>query len=343
MQSSPLVSVIIVTWNSKKYLLDCLERLLVQTFSEFEIILVDNGSEDGALEGLFEKYPSFNLQIHKLNSNLGFATANNVGARLARGKWLVLLNTDAFAEPDWLEKLMAASASHPTATSFSSRQIQANNPTYLDGAGDSYHVSGLAWRRFIGYPAAGYELEEREIFSPCAAAAMYLRSAFWEAGGFDEDFFSYFEDVDLGFRLQLSGGQCVYVPEAVVYHIGSGTFGLKSDFALYHTHRNLVWTFIKDMPATLLWRFLPAHLTANLIYLIYYTFMGRGRIVWKAKWDAMKGLPQAIHKRKAIQKLRRLQPSTLLRLMERGLTQPYTLNRDRKKAIQRMHAQTGKN
>src|SRR5689334_19617314 len=101
MKSLPLVSVIIVTWNSKRYLTDCLDHLLKQTFYDFEIILVDNGSEDDILDKLQEKYPSLDLHINKLSSNLGFAVANNIGVRLAHGKWLALLNADAYPEPDW--------------------------------------------------------------------------------------------------------------------------------------------------------------------------------------------------------------------------------------------------
>src|SRR3989304_1515034 len=120
MQSLSLVSVIIVTWNSKKYLPACLHRLLTQTFHNFEVILVDNDSEDGALDGLHEKYSSLDLRIERLNTNRGFATANNIGARLARGKWLALLNANAFPEPDWLRKIMEAGGGKPGNRTFSS-------------------------------------------------------------------------------------------------------------------------------------------------------------------------------------------------------------------------------
>ena len=333
MQSYPLVSIIIVTWNSKKYLLQCLDHLLAQTVPGFEVILVDNGSQDDALDKLPEKYPSLDLHIQRLNTNLGFAAANNLGASLARGKWLVLLNSDAFPAYDWLEKLLEAADKYPEMASFSSRQIQANNPMFLDGAGDAYHISGFAWRRYIGYPIHDYGHEQTEIFSPCAAAAMYLRSAFLEVNGFDEDFFSYFEDVDLGFRLQLMGYRCLYIPDAVVQHIGSASFGERSDFAFYHSHRNLIWTFVKNMPTPLIWRFLPAHLVANLIYLIYYSLKGRGPILWQAKLDALKGLSKTMSKRREIQKCVRVKVSELEKRMQHGWLQPYLLGYNLRKAI----------
>lgn len=331
----PLVSVVIICWNSSKYLPRCLASIAMQTFQKFEVIVVDSGSIDDGATRLEEKYPNLALRVERLTSNRGFAAANNIGAHLAQGKWLVLLNADAFPEPDWLEKLVAAAELHPEIASFSSKQIQANNPDFLDGTGDAYHVSGLAWRLGLGYPAKSYGLDSTPLFSPCAAAAMYRRDAFLDVGGFDEDFFSYFEDVDLGFRLQLRGYKSMYVPEAVVHHIGSATFGVRSDFAFYHSHRNLVWTYFKNMPTTMFWRYLPAHLMANLIYLIYYTLQGRGRVLWKAKWDAIKGLPKALKKRKTIQRNRRVSNRDLLATMQRGWLQPYLLGYHLRRALKK--------
>jgi GT2 family glycosyltransferase len=321
----PLVSLIIVCWNSSKHLPRCLESLSLQTFQNFEIIVVDNGSEDNSTTGLEQKHPNLKLRVERLPLNIGFAAANNLGARLARGKWLILLNADAFPEEHWLQELIRASDTHPEIASFSSRQLRAANPKLLDGAGDAYHVSGLAWRICLGYPSEQYGLDSAEIFSPCAAAAMYLHQAFMDVGGFDEDFFSYFEDVDLGFRLQLRGYRCLYVSKAVVHHIGSATFGERSDFAFYHSHRNLVWTFVKNMPSTMFWRYLAAHIIANLIYLLYYTMRGRGNVLWKAKWDALCGLPIAVKKRRIIQRQLRISNADLIRSMERGWLQPYLL------------------
>ena len=326
MQSSFLVSVVIITWNSKAYLSTCLDKLRAQTFRNFEVILVDNGSDDGALDGLIEKYPSLSLKTEQLETNHGFAVANNIGANLAHGDWLVLLNADAFPDPDWLEKMLQATVAYPEYSSFSSRQIQVNHPEYLDGAGDSYHVSGMAWRNKIGYPANNYALKNIEVFSSCGAAALFARDAFLEVGGFDENYFSYFEDVDLGFRLRLRGYRSLYVSDAIVHHVGSATFGTLSDFAFYHTHRNLVWTFYKNMPTSLFWRYLPAHIITNLIYVLYYTFRGRGKVLWKAKWDALRGLPKIYKQRKKIQKNRKATNAELLQVMERGWLQPFLIS-----------------
>ncbi len=203
-----------------------------------------------------------------------------------------MLNPDAFPEPRWLEALLQAAAAHPEFSFFASRQLQANAPHLLDGAGDALHISGLAWRRYAGYPAAQFGSETVEVFGPCGAAALYSRQAFLNAGGFDETFFSYHEDVDLAFRLRLQAERCLYVPEAVVHHIGSASLGPDSDFALYHWQRNFVWSFVKNMPSALLWEALPAHLLANLIYLVNYLLRGKGRILLKAKMQLCADYPK---------------------------------------------------
>ncbi len=339
MQPLPLVSIIIVTWNSKKYLSNCLEHLLAQSFRDFEIILVDNGSSDGALDGMQEKYPSLNLRIHGLKTNIGFAAANNIGARLARGYWLTLLNTDAFPNPDWLSNLISAANKDPRFSSFSSRQIKADEPHLLDGAGDVYHISGFAWKRYLGYSSENYGTESKETFSPCAAAVMYSREAFLEVGGFDEDLFSYYEDVDLGFRLRLAGYRSLYVADAVVEHVGSGALGVQSDFAFYYCHRNLVWIYFANMPLPYLWFYMPIHIMTNLVYLLFYTLKGRGGILWKAKRDALRGLPSALRKRKNIQSHRRVALDEFVRTMEHGWFTPflreYKLQNSRKKNVEK--------
>lgn len=321
--SVPLVSVVIVTWNSKAHLPACLNRLATQVFQNFEVIIIDNGSRDEGIHNLREKYSFLVLHIETLNTNLGFSAANNLGARLACGKWIALLNADAFPEPDWLEQLLLVARQNPEYSAFSSRQIQHNTPHLLDGAGDAYHISGLAWRNSYNLRAAENGLVEKEIFSPCAAAALYSREEFLNVGGFDEDYFSYFEDVDLGFRLRLGGAKCLYVPEAVVRHVGSASTGKRSDFSVYYGYRNLIWTFVKNMPSPWLWFFLPLHVVTILFFSIYLTMRGQGRAIWKAIFDALRGLPKMMEKRKMIQKNIKIKPRDLLNAMSTGLFEPY--------------------
>jgi GT2 family glycosyltransferase len=188
----------------------------------------------------------------------------------------------------------------------------------LDGTGDVYHVSGLAWRRDHGRRVLDHEPGEGEIFSPCAAAALYRRDAFLEVGGFDESFFAYFEDSDLSFRLRLRDHRCLYVPDAVVHHVGSATTGRLSDFTVYHSLRNDVWTWAKNMPGPLAVRYLPQHLLANLMTVAFFSLIGRGGPALAAKRDAVRGLPRVLRERRRIQAERRVAVEELRRLLDRG-------------------------
>ncbi|HEX5943574.1 MAG TPA: glycosyltransferase family 2 protein [Anaerolineales bacterium] len=331
MQPVPLISIVIVYWNSAQYLPRCLDCLTRQTFRDFEVILIDNGSLDKVSDGLEQKYASLHLRVERLASNLGFAKANNMGARLARGTWLALLNTDAFPTPDWLETLYQTAKRSPEFSFFSSRQIQFDQPDILDGSGDEYHISGLAWRRFYNYPARDYGLNEEEVFSACAAAAIYNRDDFLKVGGFDEDFFSYFEDVDLSFRLRLAGGRCLYVPQAVVHHIGSASSGKTSDFVIYYGHRNMVWTFFKNMPGTLFWLCLPLHIIMNFLFIVSFLLKKRGTSILRAKMDAFYCLPAIIRKRRQIQSSRKIAIREIWQVMNRDLFAPYWVTRHPRK------------
>lgn len=326
---TPFASIIIVVWNNEACLAFCLDKLFHQVRRDFEIILVDNGSKSGLFLDDAPCSPDVRLQTERLPFNLGFAVANNVGVRLARGEWIVLLNADAYPEPDWLENLLKAAEQNPQYNFFSSRQIQYNSPQLLDGAGDEYHVSGLAWRRFYNYRKEHYGLNQDEVFGACAAAAMYRREDFLAVGGFDEDYFSYFEDVDLSFRLRLAGGHCLYVPDAVVHHVGSASAGKLSDFVVYHGHRNLVWTFIKNMPGALFWVFLPLHLAMNIFFLISFSLRGKGNAILKAKWDAIRKIPTMWKKRKDIQSRWNVSYSAIFNLMKQGIFEPYYASRQR--------------
>jgi GT2 family glycosyltransferase len=329
MQSTPLVSIVIVTWHSKAYLHRCLAALSMQTLKKIEVIIVDNGSTDGSVDNLRQFYPNLELHIEGLNRNLGFAVANNFGARIARGQWLALLNADAFPASDWVERLFEAAEKMPNAF-FASRQIQADTPGLLDGEGDVYHISGLAWRRNYGFPVQE-KREFEEIFSPCAAAALYPRQSFLDVGGFDEDYFSYQEDVDLGFRLRLKGLHCFYVPQAVVHHVGSASTGKQSDFAIYYGHRNLVWTYIKNMPAPLFWIFMPLHILANIITILRFFLTGHGKAIWRAKRDAILGFKLMLDKRRKLQQERQDSIREIYLNMNRDLLAPLRVSLQRRR------------
>jgi GT2 family glycosyltransferase len=269
----PRLTVIIVNFNSGDRLLRCLDCLERQSFRDFETIVVDNGSADRSIARAAEKFPA--VQYDEAGANLGFAAANNRAARSAAGDWMVLLNPDAYAEPSWLAELVAASQRYPWADAFGSTQIDARDPTKIDGAGDVMHISGIAYRGHFGWPIESLP-PEGECFSPCAAAAMYRKSVFVELGGFDERFFCYGEDVDLGFRLRLAGARSVQLRNARVLHEGSGVTGRHSDFSIYHGHRNRIWLSGKNLPGLIFWGMLPLRVFADASLLIRFALVRRG-------------------------------------------------------------------
>lgn len=293
------VTVIIVNWNAGTLLADCIRHLRAQTRLPDQVLLVDNASTDGSL-GLLPAWDR--MTVMPMADNLGFAAGNNRALAVASTEYVALLNPDAFAATDWLEQLLLAATQFPQSVAFGSRQLQTGPQALLDGIGDRYHCSGLAWREAHGARPSPAHLIPREVFSPCAAAALYRRSALDAAGGFDESYFCYLEDVDLGFRLRLAGASARYVPQAVVHHVGSATSGgQQSDFAVFHGHRNMVWTFVKNMPGPLLWLLLPAHLLANLATWLLFAARGRPGVIWRAKLAALRGLGAAWRARQPIQ------------------------------------------
>ena len=257
------VSVIIVNYNAGKYLRPCVESLLSQTLTNFECILVDNGSTDGSLKTL----PALDgrFTIIEAGENLGFAVANNRAVEQTSADWIALLNPDAFARPDWLKNGLAARSLLPNTAMVGSTQYLALEPDRFDGLGDEYHAFGVAWRAGFGMAVA--PVFDREAFGPCGAGAFYDRHLFQSLGGFDESFFCYHEDVDLAFRMRLAGYRCVQSADTIIDHVSSAISGRASDFAVYHGTRNRIWTFFNNMPCPLLILLIVPHILANLAFL----------------------------------------------------------------------------
>ena len=319
----PLFSILIVCWNNRQTISACLEALCSQTIQDFEVILVDNGSTEPIPADLPSRYPQLTIQFFTLAHNTGFAQGNNYAAEKASADTLILLNADAFPAQGWLEAIRKGIHDHPGCF-YTSRLVMAEAPERMDGMGDVYHASGLAWRR-DHYKLANSEHDhEREVFSACGAAAVYPAEAYRQAKGFDEDYFAYQEDVDLGFRLQLMGYRCIYLPQAVVRHVGSASTSDRSDFSVYYGQRNLVWTFFKDMPGVFVWLLWPYHLLANALMIMVGLTRGQGRLTLQAKWDALLKLPFVLRKRRQVQKTRKASLFQVLRRMDWSPVSPFS-------------------
>ncbi len=308
----PAVTVVVVNYNGGHYLRECLASLRRQTFTDFEVIVVDNASTDNSL-ALATERPERCI-ILKQDSNLGFAQGNNVGARGGRGRWLALLNPDAVAEPGWLAAMLAAADKRPTHRMVACLQISLHDNTRLDGAGDCYLAYGFAWRGGFGHPVASAP-QAGECFAPCGAAALYPRDLFLDAGGFEERYFCYHEDVDLGFRLRLMGERCQFAPGAIVHHAGSAITGRTSDFAVFHGMRNGGWTYVRNMPGWLLLLTLPVWLLGSLALIFRGALRGVFMPTVRGYAAAFKGLGPMLAARKQLRAHRRASLESIVSAM----------------------------
>ncbi len=308
------VAVIIVNYNGGDVILQCLTALQHQKFRDFQTVVVDNHSTDTSLSAIQRDFPW--VRLLALETNRGFAGGVNHALReCPHGSLVALLNPDAFPAPDWLANLVAAADQHPQYAAFGSRMFSDEAMQALDGVGDVYHISGLPWRQGHGQPNSTRYDRSTDIFAPCAAAALYRADALNAVGCFDEDLFLYAEDVDVGFRLQLAGYRSLYVADARVWHVGSVFVGKHSDFQIYHGHRNLVWVFVKNMPGLLFWLALPLHVALNIVSILWFTLKGQGRVILRAKWDALRGLTHFWGKRKTIQSLRKASTTSIAKAL----------------------------
>ncbi len=320
--SGSRIAVIIVNYNGGDYLKHCLNRLTSQTRAPDRVIVVDNNSFDGSNEAVTREFPA--IELLQLDRNAGFAAANNRAFETLCGEqWVALLNPDTRPTDTWLEELESAIYKNPDCDVFASKLMNASDSDRIDGAGDVYHVCGLSWRRHHGMSSSVAKSDSDPVFSGCGAATLYRLSSVLSAGGFDESFFCYFEDVDLVFRMRLYGSKCIYVESSVVLHHGSGLTGKDSDFTVYHGHRNLVWTFIKNMPGYSFYLYLPQHILLNIVSLIHYSLKGRASVIFRAKWDAIKILSSVFRERKRIQSLKSVKVTDVTCYMVKGLFRPY--------------------
>jgi GT2 family glycosyltransferase len=311
----PRVTVVIPNWNGERFLEICLGSLRAQTFGDFETVLVDNGSSDGSVAFVEENFPE--VRLLRLPENLGFSAAANAGIRSSTTELVVLLNNDTEVDSGWLEALVRAADERPEAGFFASKLVDFRDRRLLDGAGDALRRSGLPYRLGHGEVDRGQFEREAFVFSACAAAALYRRSVFEEIGLFDEDFFSNCEDWDVGFRAQLAGYRCVYVPGSVVYHVGSAsTGGQKSALNTRLGAQNGINVLVKNLPAALIGRSLP-FILAGQISRLAITALSPGLL--KAYLSGLVGagrlLPTMLKKRREIQKRRRVPDDYVMRLL----------------------------
>ena len=321
------VRIIVVNWNGRAFLEECLQSIREQTYRSFSVVLVDNGSTDGSLMLVRNRFPE--VQVIALPENRGFAAANNCALQGLGTPYAALLNNDAVAAPDWLGYLVEALEQTKEAGFAASKMLYGHQPDVIDRCGDGYTRAGVGLLRGRGEPASNYDRREW-VFGACGGAALYRTDMLRDIGLFDEDFFLIHEDLDLSFRAQLRGYRCLYVPEARVLHKASGSLVYDSPVSVYYGHRNLEWTYLKNMPGRLMLRTILPHFFYDLAALGYFTFRGRSFDYLLAKRDAWRGFQRARQKRVQVQKNRRVSDQYIWSLLSRERLFPRFLNRFRK-------------
>jgi hypothetical protein len=307
---TPRVSVIIPTWNGRALLRAALVSLRAQTFRDFETVVVDNGSRDGTVEMLEAEYSD--VVVVGFAENRGFAVAVNAGLRAARGSYLVLLNNDVEAEAQWLEAIVGVLDARRDVGSVASKMVSLRDPSLLDSAGAAMGLFAYdIGRGERDGPRFG---TGREILCPCAGAGAYRRELFEVVGQFDEAFFAWFEDVELGIRAQLAGFKCWFEPSARVRHHGHATADLLSTPKTVYTVRNALLLFLQTMPLRRLLPWAPVLLVWPFLDPIFSGRPARATITgWLRFWPLV---PHALAARRRNYAARRVSVSRVTALLE---------------------------
>lgn len=327
------VSVVVVTWNRRDLLRSCLQSLTRQQLNQpFEVVVVDNGSNDGSPEMVLREFgsePAFRLKLIRNSDNRGFCAANNQGFAASTSDLVALLNNDAEAEPDWLPGLAGAFEEGREIGMAASKILVYEDPRRIDKAGHLIYPDGQNRGRGSGELDAGQYDRIEEVLWPDGCAAMYRRAMLDEIGGFDEDFFAYADDAELGLRAQIAGWKCLYIPDAVVRHHRGATLGLRSSRRLELIERNRVLLAAKLFPGSLLWLngfYYALRLGAG----IWAALTGEGEVgkypgfrgklqaamaLLKGDFQAMALLPSMLAKRRDVARFRKLKPSEVRKLI----------------------------
>lgn len=324
----PLISVVVLNWNGDRTIERCLRSLEEQTYRPLEIIVVDNASTDGSADLVRERFPDVKLVLNE--KNLGFGGGNNVGIRASNGKYIMMLNNDTRLEPNCIEELKKSIEKDERYGASASKILLEYEDNLIDAAGIVVCPDGLSIGRGRLEKRDRFDNEE-EVFFGSDCACLYRREMLEDIGLYDEDFFAYADETDMGWRAQFAGWRCIYNPRAIVYHSHSASSGSYSPFKAFLVERNRIWVAIKNFPISLIilgqfytiWRY---------VLQAYGAFAGKGAagrftsdfskikliiILIKVYLSIWKKLPLMIRKRREIQKKRRISNKDIYRLIKR--------------------------
>ena len=328
-QDSPLISVVVLNWNGHQVLDNCLRSLCNQTYLPLEMIVVDNASTDGSVDFLKDKFQDVNLIINE--KNLGFGAGNNIGIRASQGKYIMMLNNDTRLDPKCVEELKRSIERDKSYGACASKILLEDQPDLIDGVGIVVCPDGLSFGRGRLEKRDRYDKEE-ELFFAADCACLYRREMLEDIGLYDEDFFAYADETDMGWRAQLAGWKCTYSPNAIVYHLHSVSSGGRvSSFKAFLVERNRIWVMVKNFPISLI--LLGQFYTLRrYFYQAYGALRGKGaagqfasdfskaelvKILLRAYLSAGKQIPLMLKKRKMIQQKKRITNREVYRLIKR--------------------------
>lgn len=306
----PVVSIIVVTYNNADVIGACLQALLRQSFCFFEVLLVDNASQDETLAVVERDRGEFaarniSLQVLPQGVNFGFAGGNRLGVEAALGEMLVLLNPDTEAAAGWLQNLVEAAAADAS-VGIAASKLLVYDSGKIDSAGDGCMTSGRGFKRGEGQEASLYARQEY-VFGACGGAMLIKKTVLKDVGFLDERFFLIYEDVDFCFRSRLAGWKTLFVPSAIVYHKVRTSICHLSDIAVYYSVRNAKLVWLKNMPLALVLRYLHHVLLQEVLSFFYFCVKHqKWRAFWQAQWSVVQELPGVLRQRKKIQERKRL-------------------------------------
>ncbi len=268
LKDNPLVSILIVNWNGKKHLEICLSSLSKITYKNVEILVVDQGSVDGSVKYLEDNHK--NINVIKLDKNVGFAAGSNVGFKHAKGDFVLFLNNDTRVKQDFLEPLVYAMSDPKVAVV--QPKICFWNKKYIQSAGSFLTLTGFLYHRGYGADINKYNVKD-EIFSVNGACMLVRTKVAHKLGIFDEDYFAYFEETDFCWRTIISGYKVIYEPKSVIFHKGGQTSKVfVNSHIQYLSFRNRINTYLKNMSVGYLLFMLPLHLFFCMVNIFAFLY-----------------------------------------------------------------------
>lgn len=321
------ISVIIVNYNGKKYLKDCIGSLLLNKTPKFEIIVVDNGSTDSSLEILKDPLihnSKYKIHLIKNRTNLGFAGGNNIGIKYAKGEYVLLLNNDTVVENFFLTNLLKAFKEIPNLGCAQPKIVLMRDPNVIDSCGSFFTDSSFLYH--YGYDK-NQELEIYNkpfpVFSVKGVAMLIRKSLVGKIGLFDDDFWSYYEETDFCHRVWLAGYECWYYPKAKIFHAAGGTTltYFHNSFIQFQNFKNKLMSFIKNFQFSTLIKFVPLYLVINLFLGLFFLITLKPKFFWalfkSLLWNIIH-LRRTISKRRKVQLLRKVSDGEIFEKIKRN-------------------------